>query len=55
MKITRFLNGRKINGLVSNNIILKNSIISSTIDRVNRRHNPDEYLTETRQEQKNNG
>ncbi len=37
MKITRFVNGEKINKPLGADTVIKNDIISATIDAVNRR------------------
>ncbi len=37
MKITRFVNGQKINKPLGTDTVIKNEIISTTIDAVNRR------------------
>ncbi|MBR5155317.1 MAG: hypothetical protein IKW62_02400 [Clostridia bacterium] len=39
MKITRFVNGEKLNKPIDGNIFIKKEIISETIDKVNRRLN----------------
>ncbi len=39
MKVTRFINGEKLNKPISGNIFVKNQIITDTIDKVNRRLN----------------
>ncbi len=39
MRITRFLNGEKLNKPIDGNIFIKKQIISDTIDKVNHRLN----------------
>lgn len=37
MKITRYVNGRKINRALSEEIVIQNELISGTIEKINRR------------------
>ena len=37
MRITRFVNGKKIDGKLDKNIVVENQLISGTISEVNRR------------------
>ena len=35
MKITRYINGKKVNKALSDEIVIKNDLISGTIEKVN--------------------
>lgn len=37
MKITRYVNGKKVNKALSGEIVIKNELISGTIEKVNSR------------------
>ncbi len=37
MKITRFINGKKVHGAFSENIVVENELITGTIERINAR------------------
>jgi hypothetical protein len=44
MRITRFVNGIKVNKPFSTETVIKSDVISSTIDRVNRRLKTDSKM-----------
>ncbi len=37
MKITRYVNGKKVNKALSGEIVIQNDLISGTIEKINRR------------------
>jgi len=37
MRVTRYVNGKKINKALSGDIVIQNDLISGTIEKINRR------------------
>lgn len=54
MKITRFVNGIRVNKPFNSDIVINNDVVSSTIDKVNRRLRENSKIDDVVTEQNRN-